>query len=362
MHRYSLVFCLILFFLASACAQNKQDRQLLKKIDDLVQAKYPSLAPGCAVLVAKGGQVIYKKAFGAANLELNTPMKPEMVFRIGSITKQYTAIAILQLMEQGKLSLQDSLQQFIKDFPYKGHTITIEHLLTHTSGIIGYDALDAKIPFILRMDLPPAQIIDTLKKQPLQFTPGSRYNYSNSNYYLLGYIIEIISGKTYKEYLQQNIFTPLELSNTYYDDPNLIIPNRVSGYINDNGNYRNAGYLSMSLVYAAGALASNVEDLFKWHQALYAYKLVKKETVEKAFTPYKLTGGQLSEYGYGWFIKNIKGNKYIAHGGAIDGFRAMELYIPAHDIFIATLINSENDASTDLAIEISDLILGKTAV
>jgi CubicO group peptidase (beta-lactamase class C family) len=212
------------------------------------------------------------------------------------------------------------------------------------------------------MDLPPTRIIDTLKKQPLQFTPGSRYNYSNSNYYLLGYIIEIITGKTYREYLQQNIFTPLGLTNTFYDDPNLIILNRVSGYINDNGKYRNAGYLSMSLVYAAGALASNVEDLFKWHQALYSYKLVKKETLEKAFTPYKLAGGQLSEYGYGWFIKNIKGNKYIAHGGGIDGFRAMELYIPAHDIYVTTLINSENDASTNLAIEISDLVLGKSAV
>lgn len=346
--------------LSAVQGQSKEDKQLIKNLDGLISEKFNSVAPGCAVLVAKKGQVIYEKGFGTANIELNVPMRPEMIFRIGSITKQYTAIAILQLVEQGKISLQDSIQTYIKSFPYKGHTITIENLLTHTSGIKDYEQLDSHISNAIRIEFPVKQIIDNLANLPLDFIPSTKYSYSNSNYFMLGYIIQEVSGKSYKDYLLEKIFKPAGLSNTFYDSPTQLITNRASGYTKNSSNYNNVDYISMSLVYSAGALLSNVSDLFKWHQALYSHKLVKKETLVKAFTPFKLNDGQLAEYGHGWFIKDWKGTKSIGHGGAIDGFRSWEIYFPEQDVFFTMLFNSDNDSFFNLFEDISTLVIGKS--
>ncbi len=359
---YSIILILI-FGLGTAIAQ-----PLTTRLDSLIASRIKDVAPGCAILVAKNGTIVYEKAFGMADIELNVPMQSNMIFRLGSTTKQYTAIAILQLAEQGKLSLQDFIQKFIKDFPGKGHTITIENLLTHTSGIIDYQALDSKAAnqnFYYRKDYEPKQVIDLFKDEPLAFVPGSKFSYSNSNYFLLGYIIELVSGETYKDYMKKNIFDLAGLSHTYYGGYKEIIPNRVNGYARYNGKYENADYLSMTIPYAAGALASNVEDMFKWHQALYNGKLVKKETIEKAFAPFKLIDGTLSNYGYGWFIKDLQGSKTIEHSGGVDGFQSDELYFPAEDVFVAALYNSLNEGGDDesfmyLSNDIATLAIGKT--
>jgi CubicO group peptidase (beta-lactamase class C family) len=359
--RKILFIAIFISFCFGAAAQ-----QSTAGLDSLINSRLAGVAPGCAVLIAKSGEIIYEKGFGKADLELNVAMQPDMVFRLGSITKQYTAIAILQLVEQGKISLQDSIQKFIKDFPNKGHTITIENLLTHTSGIIDYESLNINIPNAYRVDLPQKQIVDSLEHHPLVFTPGSKFSYCNSNYFLLGYIIEQITGKSYAEYMQQHIFTPIGLTNTYYDDEKQVIPNRVSGYGKwANGKYENADYIGMSQVYAAGAILSNVDDMLKWHQALYSYKLVKKETLEKAFTSCKLADGTLTGYGYGWFIKDQNGEKSIEHAGGIDGFQSDEVYLPRQDIFIATLYNSLNNGGDDVSFmllsnDIVTLAMGKT--
>jgi CubicO group peptidase (beta-lactamase class C family) len=342
-------------------------QQLTAGLDSLIGARLKDVAPGCAILVAKNGKIVYKKGFGMADIELNVPMQADMVFRLGSTTKQYTAIAILQLVEQGKISLQDSIQKFIKDFPNKGHTITIENLLTHTSGIIDYQALDTKASrenFYYRKDYNPKEIIDFFKDEPLAFVPGSKFGYSNSNYFLLGYIIELVSGENYKDYMQKHIFDAAGLSHTYYGGYKDIIPNRVNGYARYNGKYENADYLSMTIPYAAGALASNVEDMFKWHQALYAYQLVKKELLDKAFTPFKLADGSFSNYGYGWFIKYLQGSKTIEHSGGVDGFQSDEVHFPKEDVFVAMLYNSMNEGGDDLSFmylsnDIATLAIGK---
>ncbi|HVX27865.1 MAG TPA: serine hydrolase [Parafilimonas sp.] len=354
---------IFLFFVISHFVTNAQS-DLPIQLDSLISSTYKSISPGCVVLVAKNDSIIYKKAFGVANIELNVPMKPDMIFRLGSITKQYTAVSILQLVEQGKISLQDSIQKFIKDFPYKGHTITIENLLTHTSGIVDYEVLNFPIPTAIRVDFPPKQIIDSLSKLPLDFTPSSQFHYSNSNYFLLAYIIEQVSGKSYQDYLAENIFKPAGLTNTFYDSPTEIIPNRINGYAKYNGKYFNAGYISMSQVYGAGALVSNVDDMFKWHEALYNYKLIKKETLEKACTPFMLSDGTKSTYGYGWFIKNRNDYTSIEHAGGIDGFQSDEIYLPDQNIFIATLYNSLNEGGDDPAFmaldnDIATLSVGK---
>jgi CubicO group peptidase (beta-lactamase class C family) len=360
MQKLLLFTCSLLVLILNSFGQAKQDKQLIKNLDQIIADKYSTIAPACAVLVSKNGQVIYHKAFGMANIELSIPVRPEMVFRIGSLTKQYTAVAILQLVEKGKISLQDSLQKFIKDFPYKGHAITIENLLTHTSGIVDYEVLDFHIPNAIRIDFPPKQLIDSLSKLPLAFVPSSKYSYSNSNYLLLGYIIEQVTGKTYKAYLQEDIFNRAGLTNTYYDSPTQIIKNRVSGYTKDSLSYRNVGYISMTQVFSAGALLSNVEDLFKWHQALNTHKLLKKETLGKTLAPFKLTDGSSSEYSYGWFVKDWKGSKSIGHGGAIDGFRSMATYLPEQDIFIAALSNSDDDGFFSLFEKIADILMGQS--
>jgi CubicO group peptidase (beta-lactamase class C family) len=362
--RVSICFIFSLISITNIYGQSSQDDRLAGDLDSLIPSRLPKIAPGCVVLVAKKGMVLYKKAFGLANIELQVSMQPDMIFRIGSITKQYTAIAILQLVEQGKISLQDSLQKFINDFPYKGHTITIENLLTHTSGIVDYEGMNFPIPTAIRVDFPPKLIIDSLGKLPLDFVPGTKFQYSNSNYFLLAYIIGQVSGQSYQNYLADHLFNPAGLHNTYYDSPEVIIPNRVSGYARDNSGYSNAGYISMTQVYGAGALASNVEDMFKWHQALYNHTLVKKETLDKAFTPYKLSNGDTTEYGYGWIIKDRNGYPSIEHSGGIDGFQSDEIYFPRQDIFIATLYNALINGGDDMSFmgldnDIATLSVGK---
>lgn len=337
---YCTLFCFLVLLIQTL--SQSSDKQLIRKIDNLISEGYSSLAPGCAVLVAKKDKVIYEKAFGMANLELNVPLKPDMVFRIGSITKQYTAIAILKLIEEGKLSLKDSLRRFFPEFAYKGHIITIENLLTHTSGIIDYEVFDIHIKNAIRLDLPSTLLLDSLAPQPLLFRPGSKFAYSNSNYFLLGMLIEKITGKKYDTYLQDSILKPAGLLNTWYDSPVRIIPGRVNGYNKSDGDYNNTGYISMSQVFSAGALLSNVKDLFKWNKALRSFSIVTKETLDKAWENFRLSDSTLSGYGYGWFNSDFQGLKTIWHGGAIDGFRSMECYFPDQEIFLTVLINSEN--------------------
>lgn len=332
--------------------------QLSPEFDKVMQAQFKPKETGASVLVAKKGQVIYKKAFGTANLELSVPMQVDNVFRIGSITKQFTAIAILQLMEQGKLSLQDPITKYIPDYPTQGATITLEHLLTHTSGIRDY----ASIRDTTRrgsVDYSPTEMIDYFKNQPMRFAPGTRWEYSNSGYFLLGYIIEKITGKPYRQYLDENFFTPLGMSNSAFASDVKIVKNRADGYSKSARGVENAAYLSMTHPYAAGAIQSTVEDLFKWHQAVMSYKLVKKETLDKAFTRYKLLDGKETSYGYGWRLGYIQGSPSIWHGGLINGFIAMQMYLPKEDVFVAVFSNCDCNSPVDVTAKLAALAIGQ---
>lgn len=354
------LYLIIIFtgFSTLSFGQSKQDKELVKQIDKSISDNYKNYTPGCAILIAKKDEVLLEKGYGIANIELNVPMKSEMVFRIGSITKQFTAMAILQLVDKGQIALTDSIQKFIKDFHFKGETITIENLLTHTSGIKGYEQIDAKIPNVMRIDFSPKIIIDSLDKLSLEFDPNTGYKYSNSNYFLLGYIIEQVSGKSYQHYVKENIIEPAGLSSTSYESQTQLITNRANGYSLSYGKYWNADFISMALVYSAGALRSNVSDLYKWHKALYEGKIVKKETFLKAIQPYKLVDGKQIDYGYGFFNKTENGINSIGHGGAIDGFRAIEMYYPEQEIYITLLCNSETDNFERFFQSISNIIFG----
>lgn len=268
-------------------------------------------------------------------------MRPDHVFRIGSITKQFTAAAILKLAEEGKLSLQDTITKFIKEFPTPGDAITIEHLLTHTSGIKNYTGLRQWTPEVRRNDFTPKALVDFFKDEPLEFIPGTQFRYSNSGYVLLGFIIEIVTGISYADYVQQNFFQPLNMKNSFIDDPLLIIPNRVAGYQRKNGQYGNGEFLSMTLPYSAGSLLSTADDLFSWNEALMNGKVLTEKSLEKAHASYKLMNGKPTGYGYGWEIGNVQGSAAIKHTGRINGFVTYAVCLPKERIFVAILSNCD---------------------
>lgn len=360
MQKAIFIFIFLILHFTTSFAQNKKDKKLVQSLDKLIPERLTDIAPGCVILVVKKDKIIYKKAFGKANTELNIPMQPNMLFRTGSMGKQYTAIAVLQLVEQGKIKLQDSIQQYIKDFPSKGYTITIENLLTNTSGIKDYLSEISNLSK-QKESYTPKDGVDYIKDEPLNFKPGSNYRYSNSNFYLLGYIIEMVTGKTFEEYLRQNVLDKADLKNTFYIHPEKIIPDMPQGYSKFDGKIEKATLQEVTIMYSAGALISNVDEIYKWHLALYNQQLVKQETLEKATTPFKFADGTFSQYAYGWFVKNIDGSKTIEHSGSTDGFQSDEIYLPNENVFIVALYNCY-EADMDWQIltnDIARLAIGK---
>ena len=351
----SLTICL---FANLAFAQQKDDKRLFSEFDKIFSEQYKINETGATALVARKGQIIYKKAFGMANLEYNIPVQVDNIFRIGSITKQFTAVAILQLMEQGKLNLQDDITKFIPDYPTHGHKITIEHLLTHTSGIQNYTGMK-DFEERMSLDLNPIEFINHFKNQPMEFAPGTKWNYNNSGYFLLDYIIELISGKTYPKYVEDNFFKPLGMAKSLYDSDLKIIKNRTSAYDKDSTGVVNTPHLSMTQPYSAGSIQSTVEDLFKWHQAIHSYKLLKKESLAKAFTKYKLNDGAETDYGSGWFLKNIKESSTIEHDGGVSGFLTQSIYLPKEEVFVSVFSNCNCNSPTAIGVKIAALTIGK---
>jgi CubicO group peptidase (beta-lactamase class C family) len=349
-----LALCVAAFHSADA----QQDTRLSAEFDKVLKEEFVLNNTGTTVLVSSRGKIIYKKAFGMANVELNVPMQTNHVFRIGSITKQFTAIAILQLMEAGKLDVQDEITRFIPGYPVQGSTITIGHLLTHTSGIRDYTSIKDSVQRF-KMDFTPAEMIGYFQNQPMRFAPGTRYEYSNSNYFLLGYIIEKITGKTYQQYLEDNFFRPLGMSSSFYGNDTKIIKDRAAGYTKAEKEIENAAAISMTQPYAAGAILSTVEDLFKWQQAVQSYKLVKKETLEKAFTRYKLANGRETSYGYGWRFGFIQESPSIWHGGLINGFMTMGMYLPKEDVYVVVLSNCNCVSPENVTAKLAAIAIGK---
>ncbi len=327
-------------------------------IDTIFHQAYPVHSPGATVLIAKDDKILYRKAFGRANLELNVPMKPENVLPLASITKQFTSVAILILMEQGQLSLKDPLSKYITDFP-RGNAITVHHLLNHTSGIVSYTNLPA-FRTKTRLDLTPEEIIDSFKNLPLDFNPGEKYAYSNSGYVLLGYIIEKLSGRSYEDFIQENIFDKLGMKNSYYANTYKIIPNRANGYQLYEGNYENAEYMSTTIPYAAGSLMSTIDDMFLWQSAIHKNILISESSKQIAFTNYTLTNGKHTNYGYGWAINEIAGVATVEHTGGINGFTTSGIYVPGTNFYSIVLTNLDDGKGPEaFNIKVAAAFLGK---
>jgi CubicO group peptidase (beta-lactamase class C family) len=353
-----MALCVLLQFSTITFAQDKakQIEQLLSKYNEYGQFN------GSA-LVAENGKIIFKKGFGSANFEWNIPNQPDTKFRLGSISKQFTAFLIVKLAEEGKLKLDVPITTYLPDYPKEtGDKITIHNLLTHTSGIPNYTSVPNFMREKARNPYSPADFIKTFNTLPLEFTPGSKFNYSNSGYFLLGYIIEKISGKTYEQYLQETILTPLKMANTGYDHSNIILKNRAAGYEKEGKKLSNAAYLDMSIPYAAGSLYSTVEDLYLWDQSLYTNQLLSEKSIESLFKPYIASGGAF--YGYGWFVEETdngaKGKlKTVGHGGGINGFNTIISRDLTDKNLIVLLNNTGGTVLGEMTDEIHNILYNK---
>ncbi|HKD77599.1 MAG TPA: serine hydrolase domain-containing protein [Ktedonobacterales bacterium] len=311
------------------------------------------------VLVARGGTVLIDKGYGLADEDQHLPNTAQTRFRIGSITKQFTAMAILMLQGSGKLHVQDHLCLYIANCPQDWQPITLQNLLTHTSGIPDYIGFN-DFPSLIGTPATVEQLISRFKDQPLEFTPGSRWSYSNSGYVLLGYIIEKLSGESYAEYLQQHIFTPLGMKNSGYDSNTPSLPEHATGYLSAGNK---PVFLDMSEFYAAGALYSTVGDLYIWDQALKAHRLVSQAALNDMFAvhiPCPSGGCALPTdrgYGYGWLIADQGGQTYIYHWGRIDGFRSSNGFFPQGDVDVIMLSNLETTDTFGISTELGTMAL-----
>ena len=319
-----------------------------------------------SVLVAEKGNVIYKKGFGLADMEWNIPNQPDTKHRLGSITKQFTAMLIMQLVEKGKLKLDVPISNYLPDYPKKtGDVITIHHLLTHSSGIPNMTSFPGFLKDISRNAYSPEQLVNMSADSTLQFEPGKKYAYSNSGYLLLGYIIEKVTGKSYEQVLQENIIIPLRMNNTGYDHHGPLLKNRARGYEKNGRRYVNADFIDMSVPHAAGALYSTVEDLYLWDQALYGNQLLRKENLELLFTK-QIQSGMNYYYGYGWGNGEIRlGNtaeriETVGHGGGINGFNTQLTRIPSDKSFIVLLNNTGGAPLNDMTNAIAAILYDKS--
>ena len=358
MKTFNLILSFALFFFG-ANSLFAQDPTVVAAMKKETAAFFDPTSPGGAILVMKKGEVILKEAIGIADMELNVPIQPDMVFEIGSISKQFAAIAILKLQEAGKLSVDDIITKYLPDYPLNGKTITIRQLLNHTSGIRSYTDMPTFDPTIQRKDATTQEVIDFFKNEPLDFEPGTNWNYSNSGYVLLGAIVEKITGMDYGDYVTTEIFQKLGMKNTYWGDRTTIIPNKAKGYTpNGDGGFIKASYLSMTWPHAAGAIMSTTNDLYIWTKAVNEYKVVSEASLDMAYTPCVLSDGRVEEYGFGWGFSQIKGHKVIEHSGGIPGFVSNELYLPQDDVFVALLTNQERNGGTDLASKLAAIAIG----
>ena len=343
----------IFAFQISVMAQDK-----VRQIDELMSLYHKYQQFNGAALVADHGKVIYKKGFGPANMEWNIPNEPDTKFRLGSITKQFTATLILQLVEQGKIKLDGKVSDYLPDYRKDtGARMSIHQLLSHTSGVPNYTA---QAGFFANVSRNPFKVDDFVKQYAsgdLEFEPGSKFNYSNSGYFLLGDIIEKVTGKSYEQVLKENILDPVGMKNTGYDHYGTVLSKRAAGYIKTQNGYENAPYLDMTIPYAAGSLYSTVEDLFLWDQALYGQKILSTASKELMFKP------NLENYGYGFGIRkaSLGPNKIavpvVEHNGGINGFSTTIVRLVGDNRLIVLLDNTSQGRYLDgIALGITNIL------
>jgi CubicO group peptidase (beta-lactamase class C family) len=306
-----------------------------------------------AVLVARDGDVLFEKAYGLADAEWSVPNSTDTKFEIASLTKQFTAMAILQLVAQGKLRLDDPVPKFYPESPAAWEKVTVHHLLTHTSGIPNNDE-PADYNKGICATYKPLELIATFRNKPLKFAPGTDWAYTNTEYYLLGYIIERLSSLSYGEYLLKNIFAPAGMKDSGYLPTDAVVAHMARGYKRQGSELRHGMFFDRSLELAAGGIHTTVHDMLRWDQVLYTEKLLDRHELDLMFTPHPP-----GEYGYGWFIRTEHGRVIISHEGGDPGFTAYEARFPQDRTFLIVLSNFESSPVRKIADDLATMLFGR---
>lgn len=323
------------------------------RMDHVVQSYVADNGFMGTVLVARGAHVILSKGYGSADLEWDIPNSPNTKFRLGSVTKQFTAASILLLEERGKLSVNDPVKKYMPDAPAAWDKITIFNLLTHTSGIPNFTSFP-DYPTFGAFATTPAELVARFKDKRLDFQPGELWEYSNSGYVLLTYLIEKITGGTYEAFVRDNLFTPLGMKDSGYDSNTALISHRASGYNFSNGKFTNAGFVHMTVPQGAGALYSTTEDLLKWEQGLFGGKVLQPASLKKMTTPFK------DNYAFGLAVHSADGHQVIDHSGGIQGFNTELAYYPDDQLTVVVLANVVGTVPGEIAAKLAALGRGET--
>lgn len=344
MHSARRVALISLLLLLTCCGAAPADRV----IDDFVKSQMEKQhVPGVSIVVIKDSKIVKLEGYGLANVELNVPARPETVYKIGSVSKQFIATGIMLLVEDGKLSLDDPVSKFLDGTPETWKPITIHHLLTHTSGLVheapGFDSLKVQND---------ADLIKTAYSEPLRFTPGEKYEHCNLGYFTLAAIITKVSGKPWGDFLNERVFAPLGMTATRTTNVTDLVPNRANGYLWRDEKLQNAApYIALR---PSGAFLSTVVDLAKWDDALNTGKVLKQSTLDQMWTPAKLNDGTTNPYGFGWELEPVYGHRAVKHGGSLPGFRAQFARFVNDKVTVIVLTNGDNAIASAIAFGVAN--------
>ena len=353
---YPIVALLFLFVSSLVLADPLPADRLAARLDAALAPLFRPDEPGGAAIVVREGRWIFRKGYGLADRENGIAVQPDMPFRIGSVTKQLTAAGIFILVDEGRIALDDDITRFFPDYPTRGRRITVENLLTHSSGIPSYNEMLVE-PAALSIDKTVAEIVDEIKGEPPRFEPGEAVAYSNSNYFLLGAIIEKVSGRKYADFMAARVFEPVGMRSTAYEGHERNGTRRVEGYTRGrNKPWQKAPPISMTQPFAAGAVISTVEDLARWSEAIEQRKLLSAESWKRMFRPFVLKEGRVTNFASGWFIDRYAfGREVYGHAGGINGFASFVYWVPKDRIFVAVLLN--NTGLTISAVHMAQTLL-----
>jgi CubicO group peptidase (beta-lactamase class C family) len=357
------VLSLLLAVLALATcvqAQTSEPARIASAVDSIVAAGLAGgRAAGASVAVVRAADTLVMKGYGYADLEFDVATPERAIYEIGSITKQFTAAALLQLVEQGKVNLDAPITDYLPTYPLQGHTLTVRRLMDHTSGIKGYTEMPEFGQLMVRK-LPRDSLVAIFSAKPFDFAPGDAMVYNNSAYFLLGLIIEKTSGMKYEEYVQKNLFERAGMTDSRYCSESAVVKRRAHGYDARPDGLQRAAYLDHTWPYAAGSLCSTVGDLVAWNRALHGGHLLKPESYRELITPGTLNDGSRLRYAKGLSVDSLLGQRTIRHGGGINGFLSDLAYFPDHNLTIAVLVNTAGPVDPgSITRAIAETIFGK---
>ena len=358
------VGCVGTLLAGSVPAQSSSPDSISARVDQAVLAeRRRQKIPGISLGVVRDGRIVKAKGYGLANVELAVPVTPRSIFQTGSVGKQFTATAVMMLVEEGRVGLDDSIPKYFPEAPPSWKAVTVRQLLTHTSGIADYGGEEStmgKGVIDFRRDYTEDELVRTFAPMPPDFAPGEEFSYSNTGYVLLGVLIHRVTGKFYGDFLQERIFRPLGMTATRIISEADIIPDRSSGYRLVNGQLKNQEWVSSSLnTTADGALYTNVLDLAKWDAVLYTERLLKRASFDQMWSPVKLNSGETYPYGFGWRITSVNGHRLLGHGGAWQGFTmSISRYVDDRlTIVVFTNLDENNSRPEDVAARVAAIYI-----